>query len=135
VDLNENGLQDPGEPGLGGATFLLRNSSTAGLVAVTVSNAAGVYHFSGVPAGAYYIEVVPPLGFSLTASDVGPTTLTTAISTDETLATAPFVLVNAKFDVDCGFTTAPSVLTRDTTAPGSSAGSRRVRPSAGQAKS
>ena len=69
-DVNRNGIQDAGEPGLAGATFLLRTSSGA-LVGVAVSNASGAYSFGFVPAGTYYVEVIPPFLYSLTMKDVG----------------------------------------------------------------
>jgi hypothetical protein len=55
-DLNFNGIQDIGEPGLEGAVFSLHTSDGT-LVASTVSDANGIYHFSNVPAGTYFIEV------------------------------------------------------------------------------
>ena len=108
TDINENGLQDPGEPGLAGVTFLLRTSSTGSLVAVTVSNATGAYFFSGVPAGTYYIEVIPPAGLNVTVSDAGSDDADDSDFDAETLTSAPFVVVTSKFDVDCGFTTGPA---------------------------
>jgi hypothetical protein len=72
-DLNENGIQDPGELGLVGATFILRTSSGA-VVQVAVSDLNGIYHFSNVPPGTYFIEVIPPAGFTLTAADAADDT-------------------------------------------------------------
>jgi hypothetical protein len=69
-DSDRDGVQDAGEPGFAGATFLLRTASGA-LVAVAVSDVNGAYWFSNVPAGFYYIEVVRPAGFVLTQSNAG----------------------------------------------------------------
>ena len=105
-DINGNGLQEAGEPGLSGVTFLLRNAATSGLVAIATSNASGTYVFAGVPPGSYYVEVVPPVGFNVTAVDVGANDALDSDFDGETLATPAFVLVDSKFDIDCGFTTA-----------------------------
>jgi hypothetical protein len=69
VDSNVNGLQDAGEAGLAGVTFLLRVSATGALVQIAVSNNSGTYRFANVPAGDYYVEVQPPFGWTLTPLD------------------------------------------------------------------
>ena len=70
-DLDSDGIQGAGEPGLAGVTFVLRDGATSAVVAVSVSDASGAYHFTGVPAGSYYIEVGPPSGFLLSDPDLG----------------------------------------------------------------
>ncbi|RMG84894.1 MAG: hypothetical protein D6714_06995, partial [Bacteroidetes bacterium] len=58
-DYNDDGIQDPGEPGLGGITILLLDANTGAQIAMTLSDASGGYGFSGVGAGMYVIEFDP----------------------------------------------------------------------------
>jgi hypothetical protein len=59
-DLNGNGQQDSGEPGIANVTVLLRNGISGSLIAVTTTNAGGLYSFNGLPPGSYYVEFVQP---------------------------------------------------------------------------
>jgi methionine-rich copper-binding protein CopC len=54
-DLNGNGVQEPGEPGLPGWTIDLVNSAGA-IVATTVTDANGNYSFTNVGPGTYTVE-------------------------------------------------------------------------------
>ncbi|PSB17060.1 hypothetical protein C7B65_19810 [Phormidesmis priestleyi ULC007] len=65
-DLNGNGIQDPGETGVAGATLTLRNSAGT-VLATLVTDANGNYQFTNVPPGNNYtVTVTPPSGFSNT---------------------------------------------------------------------
>ena len=44
-DMNGNGLQDGGEPGVGGVTVRLVRSSDNVIVAITATDGAGFYEF------------------------------------------------------------------------------------------
>ncbi len=57
-DLNRNGIQDPGEPGIGGARVELRDPATNVLIAQTTTGANGFYQFTGLCAGQYKVDVV-----------------------------------------------------------------------------
>lgn len=104
-DSNNNGIQDAGEPGLAGVTFILRNSGGA-VVAVSVSNASGIYHFSSVPAGSYFVEVIPPAGVFLTDPDQGPDTIDSDFD-PSTFTTLIFSYTGASTsDLDAGFSSA-----------------------------
>jgi hypothetical protein len=71
-DDNRNGLQEAGEAPLAGVTLALRDAATGALVGIQVSNSAGNYYFSHVPAGAYYIVATPPTtGWTLCPSRAG----------------------------------------------------------------
>jgi len=68
LDLNRDGLQGPGEPGLNGVTVLLSN--LAGSVNRTTTTSTGgsgsqlgYYQFNELCAGDYRIEVLTPSGF------------------------------------------------------------------------
>ena len=110
-DLNRNGLQDAGEPGINGVTLALTDSQGHAMASplVTFNNGAinGYYQFNGVCAGTYTVTVtggIPttqinatPVAWTLTTANVGtdntvnsrtnPTTvtLTQPNSTNETI--------------------------------------------------
>jgi fimbrial isopeptide formation D2 family protein/uncharacterized repeat protein (TIGR01451 family) len=55
LDLNSDGVQDAGEPGITGVTVTLRGPN--GLTYSQVTGANGVYLFSGLPLGSYTVTV------------------------------------------------------------------------------
>lgn len=74
IDVNANGIQEPGEPGLGGVDLVLYDAGADGLcgtaddveLASAVTDANGKYLFDGLPAGAYCVDVGDvPAGLSL----------------------------------------------------------------------
>lgn len=70
VDLDGDGQQDGGEPGLPGVTVQLYTSGNV-LVSTTISDASGAYSFASVPAGNYYLVFTTPTGYNLTLQDQG----------------------------------------------------------------
>lgn len=69
-DLDADGLQDPGEPGLAGVTVeLLRATGT--VVASTTTDGGGLFLFSGVAPGNYRLRFTSPAGFSFSRGNVG----------------------------------------------------------------
>ncbi len=70
VDLNADGLQDPGEPGVEGVTVNLYDDAGT-LVASTTTAADGTYTFDDLAPGDYSVEVVAPTGAIFTAQNVG----------------------------------------------------------------
>lgn len=74
-DLNLDGIQDANEPGVPGVTVTLF-SSTGTQLAVTTTNAAGNYQFTGLTPGSYYVEFTNlPSGYEFTSKDAGANTL------------------------------------------------------------
>ena len=70
-DLDEDGIQDPGEPGVPGITVLLYDC-TGALQATTTTDLNGNYSFTHVPAGSYYVTLTNlPTGYIFTALDQG----------------------------------------------------------------
>lgn len=59
-DLNENGQQDVGEPGIAGVTVQLWNSSKSNLIASAVTNANGLYAVIAPLPGNYRVRVILP---------------------------------------------------------------------------
>jgi len=70
LDLNEDGLQDEGEPGIEGVDLYLYNCEGT-LVATTTTDADGMYLFDTLMAGDYVIEIDVPEDHVLTAADQG----------------------------------------------------------------
>lgn len=70
-DLNGNGIQDAGEPGVPDVSVELRSCADYRLVASTVTDASGYYRFANLPAGDYYVVFVKPDGFSFTTYKAG----------------------------------------------------------------
>jgi LPXTG-site transpeptidase (sortase) family protein len=65
-----NGIQDGTEPGIPGVTVNLYTSGNT-LVGSTVTNASGAYLFSNLEPGDYYVEFIPPFGYSISPQDAG----------------------------------------------------------------
>ena len=69
-DINVNGLQDIGEPGLAGVQVSIYLASNDQLIDVTTTNAAGNYEFEVCP-GTYYIIFGSVAGYERTQKDAG----------------------------------------------------------------
>ncbi|MDR7545584.1 MAG: SdrD B-like domain-containing protein, partial [Armatimonadota bacterium] len=65
LDVDSDGVQDPGEPGLEGVRVELRDASN-NLLAVTYTDENGNYYFGGLPPGTYTVVVTPPAGLAQT---------------------------------------------------------------------
>jgi len=66
-DINKNGIQDDGEPAIAGVTVTLYTSGVAS--ATTVTNASGLYSFTGLTPGnstSYVVGFTTPSGFTAT---------------------------------------------------------------------
>jgi len=70
LDVNGNGIQDNGEPGLAGVHISLHKADGT-LVETAVSDAGGQYLFTDVLPGTYYLQVTVPAGYMLTRSNQG----------------------------------------------------------------
>ena len=73
-DLNANGIQDAGEPGIAGVSLELRLQADNSLLAVTTTDATGFYQFVGLCANAYKVVVMPPAGYTASPTGVGDPT-------------------------------------------------------------
>ena len=100
-DADRDGHQDAGEAGIPGATFVLHTAAGA-TVGTAVSDATGRYQFADVQPGMYYLEVAPPTGYSVTATNEGADDLDSDFDGEE-LRTATFVVTGAAdTSRDCG---------------------------------
>jgi hypothetical protein len=68
-DLNGNGIQDAGEPGIAGVTVTLTYPS--GATATTTTNASGAYSFVNLGAGTYSVAFTTPANFVASPSNIG----------------------------------------------------------------
>jgi hypothetical protein len=64
LDLDEDGIQDAGEPGLAGVTVELWEAAGGSPYSSDVTDANGIYAFSSVPVGDYHLQVSLPVGYS-----------------------------------------------------------------------
>ncbi len=70
-DLNRDGVQDVGEPGVPGVSVTLYSSAGVKL-ATTTTDANGLYQFTGLTPGAYYVEFTNlPAGYVFTDKHAG----------------------------------------------------------------
>jgi hypothetical protein len=98
-DLNLNGIQDAGEPGLAGVGLNLKDGASQ-VIGTTTTNAQGFYQFTGRCAGTYTVEVIAstlPAGFVASPCNAGSdaardnncspatTTLSSSVASDLTL--------------------------------------------------
>ena len=71
LDANQNGVQDSGEQNVPGVTVKLYTSDGQ-LVAIDITDANGLYSFTNLPPGDYYIEVVLPPNYSYSPVSTTP---------------------------------------------------------------
>jgi hypothetical protein len=71
ADLDHNGLQDDGEPGVAGVIVQLWQGGI--LVAQTNTDDFGCYRFAGLSSGKYSIRVTSPAGYAFTKPHAGST--------------------------------------------------------------
>ncbi len=77
-DLDKDGIQDAGEPGISGVTVRLYKPGSDGtvgtaddvLVATTTTNQNGLYFFGELDLGAYFVTVTPLAGYTTSPKDV-----------------------------------------------------------------
>jgi uncharacterized repeat protein (TIGR01451 family) len=63
-DLNHNGIQDSGEPGIPNITVQLWDSTLTTMLQTTTTDASGIYHFSGLCSDTYNVVVPAQPGLS-----------------------------------------------------------------------
>ncbi|MCS7053839.1 MAG: choice-of-anchor A family protein [Ignavibacterium sp.] len=69
-DVNQNGIQDPNETGVAGVVVKLYNCSN-NFIAQTTTNSQGIYQFTNLAPGSYYVVFVLPNGYQFTSKDQG----------------------------------------------------------------
>ncbi len=71
VDLDGDGVQDTGEPGLDGVTVTLHRASDNGIVGTTTTSGGGAYQFTNLAPGAYYAVFGSLAGYGRSPADQG----------------------------------------------------------------
>lgn len=108
-DLDGDGVQDAGEPGIDGVAVTLWNATETAVIATSTTAGGGRYVFTGVAPGDYVVEFGLPSGLIPTAVDRG--TDTTDSDADRTSLTAPVTLGAGASDgsIDAGFVAPASI--------------------------
>jgi len=110
-DLNLNGLQDEGEPGLAGIKVALLSGTT--LIDSVITDENGLYTFITAP-GEYSLRLSETGLFSATITGTGTNAYTDSNleKVDEELVTQLFILVSGEVrnDIDLGLINAPSTI-------------------------
>ena len=102
-DLDADGIQDPGEPGIANVDVVLKRSNGL-VIASTTTDAQGLYCFDGLKQGLYLIEFEVPQGYVVSPMNAGNDTAVDS-DADATGATLLFSLAHGTSfkNVDAGF--------------------------------
>ena len=118
VDINGNGIQDSGEPGLSGVTVVLSQSNTLTHAMTTVvtktSGTGGFYLFANLPPGIYQLHFSPPAvgGYTLTTALQGSSTNLDSDANATSGLTAFFTMLSGttNLTLDAGFKPNPTAV-------------------------
>ena len=102
-DLNANGIQDSGEPGISGVTVNLLDS-TLTQIATTTTIAGGAYSFTNLVPGTYSVEFVAPGGYTFSPANQGVNDNVDSDAIPATGRTGPYTLASGETNnsVDAG---------------------------------
>ncbi len=96
-DLNGNGIQDGGEPGLSNVVVTLYDQSS-NVVLSTITAGDGTYAFTNLFPGSYFVGFSPPAGFHFTPADQGGNDQADSDAHPDNGFTPPFVLSSGEQD-------------------------------------
>jgi serine-aspartate repeat-containing protein C/D/E len=107
VDLNSNGIQDNGEPGLNGATLKLYDENDNFITETSSSSTQGgiegIYNFFNVRPGNYYVQIVGPVGYVITRFNIGGAAVNSDLQMDGFTGVFTVLPDEMKEDIDAGF--------------------------------
>jgi uncharacterized repeat protein (TIGR01451 family) len=106
-DLNANGIQDAGEPGLPGVVVQLYRCDNS-FVAATTTGADGSYLFAGLNPACYYLQFGTPPGFVPTLANNGSDGLDSD-AVNGTTGSYTLAAGQQNLTVDAGFTQAATI--------------------------
>ncbi|MFM8250475.1 MAG: SdrD B-like domain-containing protein, partial [Planctomycetota bacterium] len=106
-DINVNGIQDAGEPGIEGFLVELLNGSTLAIEQTTTTDADGYYLFTDVNPGTYTLRFTPPVtmpGQVFTTKNASGSTAANDSNADASGITDSFTLVTgaSNLTIDAG---------------------------------
>jgi protocatechuate 3,4-dioxygenase beta subunit len=103
-DIDGDGVQDAGEPGLAGVTVQLWNADRTAVLATTVTDGNGYYTFSNLEPGTYNVKFIAPTGSTITGQNQGGNTATDSDADPNTGFTGPYILAAGDYNatVDAG---------------------------------
>jgi len=104
-DLNANGIQDLGEPGIAGVAVTLLNSSGSP-IGSTVTNGVGYYQFTDLQPGSYAVQVPITLNTNASLTQAGQGTVATGSDADSSNGITANVTLTAgqnEPDLDAGY--------------------------------
>jgi len=105
-DLNADGIQDAGEPGIQNVTVHLTGTDNLGnpVTATATTDLNGLYYFTGLMPGIYQVEFVPPSGYTFSSQDQGANDSVDSDANTSTGATGSYTLVSGENNttVDAG---------------------------------
>ncbi|WP_208300297.1 SdrD B-like domain-containing protein [Prosthecobacter fusiformis] len=106
-DLDADGVQDAGEPGIAGVTVTLLNS-TGTAIGTTTTNGVGYYNFTDLQPGTYAVQFPSTLGTSATLTQTGQGAQATGSDADTSTGITANVTLTAGQnypDLDAGYVT------------------------------
>ena len=111
-DLNQNGLQDPGEPGVYDVLVRVWDSTGTNLVGQQRTDSNGFYAVYAIETGVYQFEVVLPTNWIVSAQNVGPNDFIDSDIDTNTARSAFFFLPprTTNFQYDAGIFLPPTDL-------------------------
>ena len=87
-DMNANGIQDTGEPGIAGAVAKLYKDGVDTAMSYPILS-DGFYQFTGLVPGNYSVQFILPGGYVFTGQDQGETTPRTPMPTQAQVSPGP----------------------------------------------
>ncbi|HMQ97300.1 MAG TPA: SdrD B-like domain-containing protein, partial [Candidatus Nanoperiomorbaceae bacterium] len=103
-DMDADGVQDAGEPGIGGVTVNLLDGN-GNFLETTTTQPDGFYQFTGLIPGDYIVEFVQPAGYESTTADQGGDDALDS-DADETTGQSPVITIANGDDIqtiDAGY--------------------------------
>ncbi|MEO1366004.1 MAG: SdrD B-like domain-containing protein, partial [Acidobacteriota bacterium] len=111
-DADGDGIQDGNELGAAGATIFLLDENFVSVDSTTTAE-GGIYGFAGVEPGRYFLSVLPPAGFDLTAQNQGADDTVDSDADPVSRATPLFDVVDGQVDLSLDFGLVSSALVGD----------------------
>ena len=107
-DLDKDGIQEAGEPGIAGVSVMLYTSANV-LYRSTITSNNGYYFFNDLAPGTYYVKVAPPIGYQVSPKDATADNLDSDID-PVTRQTPNFVVVAGtnNLTIDAGLNVTPT---------------------------